>query len=277
MRRFRSAALAPVAVIGFASIASAADLPRKAPAYAPPPPPVYSWAGFYVGGNVGYSWGKVDTTANESGLTALGLPTTFTDPLKPNGIIGGGQIGYNWQASRNWVFGIEADFQGSGQKHSNSFSIPFLVSGPPPGPGVPGNIITSGTLTTSHEEKLEWFGTVRGRIGYAWDNVMVYATGGLAYGHVESALASTATFSIPPVPPAVVSFSDSKTKAGWTVGGGIEGAFFNTRNWTWKVEYLYVDLGTVDPFVLSPTLGVVTISNKVTDNIVRVGINYRFY
>jgi len=224
----------PVAVIGFASIASAADLPRKAPAYAPPPP--QSTVGrFYVGGNMGYSWRKVDTTANESGLT---LVCRRPLRIRSSRMASFGRRPDRLQLASLTQLGVwhEADFQGSGQKHSNSFSIPFLVSGP-----------LLGRVSREHhyQRHINDFsrgkvGVVRhgaGRIGYAWDNVMVYATGGLAYGHVESALASTATFSIPPVPPAVVSFNDSKTKAGWTVGGRHRRRIFNTRNWTWKVEY----------------------------------------
>ncbi len=83
---------------------------------------------------------------------------------------------YNWQASPNWVFGIETDFQGSGQNDSHTFTQNFTVVGAGPG-----------SATVTNEEKLEWFGTVRGRIGYAfWDHVMLYGTGGLAYGHVST-------------------------------------------------------------------------------------------
>jgi outer membrane immunogenic protein len=270
MRRFSVALIAAVSTTALTQIASAADLPVKAPVYKAPIIAPYSWTGFYVGGNIGYSWGNADSTAEVPSLAAFGLPTTFTDSLKPKGIIGGGQIGYNWQASPNWVLGIEADLQASGQRDSASRSDPFLLffpntEGPPS--------IVPGTATFSHEEKLQWFGTVRGRIGYAfWNDVMLYGTGGLAYGHVSSSVTETVT--IGGISTAA-SFSDSKTKVGWTLGAGIEGALPNTRNWTWKVEYLYIDLGTVDYAFSDPTLGAVMISNKVTDNIVRVGINYR--
>jgi outer membrane immunogenic protein len=269
------AVIAAVSTVALMQIASAADLPVKAP-----PPivaPAYNWTGFYVGGNIGYSWGKADSTFDIPSLAALGLPVVFSDSLKPNGIIGGGQIGYNWQASPNWVLGIEADFQGSGQKDSNSFSDPFsfftiqfcdcqngfiLISNP-------------GTAGFSHEEKLTWFGTLRGRIGYVFpNNAMLYGTGGLAYGHVESSLTANVSTALGGVT-SILSGSD--TKVGWTLGVGIESPLGNSRNWTWKVEYLYVDLGTVNYAFTNPNLGAVTFSTDVTDNIVRVGLNYRFY
>jgi outer membrane immunogenic protein len=185
------------------------------------------------------------------------------------GIIGGGQIGYNWQNGA-WVFGVEADFQGSGQKDSNTFSEPFTYV-------VPGNfvavILGTGTVAISHEEKLDWFGTVRGRIGYAVvPDVLLYATGGLAYGHVTSSVTGTITTTSS----VSATISEADTKTGWTVGAGIEGAIPNLRNWTWKLEYLYIDLGTVNYAYNSPITGSVTASNDITDNIVRAGINYRF-
>jgi outer membrane immunogenic protein len=273
MRQLSIAVIAAASTVAFTQIASAADIPVKAPVYKAPIIAPYNWTGFYVGGNVGYSWGHTDSTVDApvfplffSGFSG------FSDSLKPKGIIGGGQIGYNWQADPHWVFGIEADFQGSGQKDSDSFSQVFnpntdastslfAIRGPQ-------------TLTISHEEKLEWFGTVRGRIGYIfWNNAMLYATGGLAYGHVESSLTATLSsiFSS-----ATSSLVGSDTKVGWTVGGGIEGPLFDSRNWTWKVEYLYIDLGTANYSFNDPHFGAVAISTDIIDNIVRGGINYRF-
>lgn len=275
LHRFPIALIAAVSAIAFTQIASAADLPVKAPRYAPPLPPPYNWTGFYVGGNVGYSWGNTDSTILIPDLTTFGLGS-FTDSLHPDGVIGGGQIGYNWQVDPRWVLGIEADFQGSGEKDSRSFSDPFTVFTLVPCDCQGGFMTVSipGTATFSHEEKLEWFGTVRGRVGYIfWNNGMVYATGGLAYGHVKSSVTAVVTA----LGTSSATFSDSETKLGWTVGAGVEGQLFDSRNWTWKVEYLYMDLGTVDHSISDPTFGPVSISTKFTDNIVRFGINYRFY
>ena len=265
MRRLSVALFVTVSAVCFSHLASAADLPVKAPIYkAPVAPPPYNWTGFYVGGNIGYSWGNVDSAFFSPDLPSIGLPATFPDTVKPQGVIGGGQIGYNWQASPNWVFGIETDFQGSGQKDSHRFTQNFTVVGAGPG-----------TATVTHEEKLEWFGTVRGRIGYAfWDNVMLYGTGGLAYGQVSTAVAG---FGGTAFASGGGSVSGSTTKVGWTVGGGVEGAIPNTRNWTWKIEYLYMDLGTANyTFSVPSPSGYFTLSNKITDNILRGGINYRF-
>jgi outer membrane immunogenic protein len=120
---------------------------------------------------------------------------------------------------------------------------------------------------------LDWFGAVRGRIGYAVvPDVLLYATGGLAYGHVTSSVTGTITTTSS----VSATISEADTKTGWTVGAGIEGAIPNLRNWTWKLEYLYIDLGTVNYAYNSPITGSVTASNDITDNIVRAGINYRF-
>jgi outer membrane immunogenic protein len=264
MRRSSVAIIVAVSTIALTRMALAADLPVK-PVYKAPAVEPYSWTGFYVGGNVGYSWGNTDSTVSIPNLATLGI-TGFSDSLNPDGIIGGGQVGYNWQANANWVLGIEADIQASGQKDSGSVSIPFSL----PFQEVPVN----GTVSISHEEKLTWFGTVRGRVGYIfWNNAMLYGTGGLAYGHVGSSLTTTVSI---PTASATSSFSGSGTKVGWTVGAGIEGPLGDSQKWTWKVEYLYLDLGTVDYSFNDPILGAVTLSTDVTDNIVRGGINYRF-
>src|SRR5882757_6157690 len=129
--------LATVATVAFANIASAADLPVKAPAvpYVAP----YSWTGFYIGANLGYGWARASDD--------LGMSSNL------NGVIGGGQIGYNWQIN-NIVLGVETDFQGSGERASSNglfLGVPVSVTG-----------------------RIRYFGTVRGRIGYAWDRWMVY-------------------------------------------------------------------------------------------------------
>lgn len=268
MRKF--AATAVLFGLGLGSSAWAADLPVKAPRIVPPPP--YNWTGFYIGANVGYSWGKADADFNLPGLATYHLATAFSDSLKPDGVIGGGQIGYNWQVSPAWILGLEADFQGSGQKASSTFSDPFsyfTLQGLP----------VTGATSFAHEEKLTWFGTARGRIGYAFlPTTMLYATGGLAYGHVSSSLGVSISGTTGGVPfgPIASTLSGSDTRVGWTVGAGIEGALLSSTNWTWKVEYLYIDFGRVTYSFNDPNLGAATISTKIRDNIVRAGLNYRF-
>jgi outer membrane immunogenic protein len=231
MRRLGLALLASTLFIG---AASAADMPRRAPAYKAPEPIMaqpYNWTGFYVGGNLGYGWGRQDNSVDGTSVGSANV----------NGIIGGGQVGYNWQVNQI-VFGLEADFQGSGQKGDGSFTVPF-----------------PGTFTN----KLDWFGTVRGRVGYAFDRWLPYVTGGWAYGHG----------SIDASAPGVGAGSVSNTYSGWTVGGGLEYAFLN--NWSAKIEYLYVDFGNGPSVTLAPSASVLS-GGKLTDNIVRVGLNYKF-
>jgi outer membrane immunogenic protein len=243
-----AALLANLATLG---AASAADLSRpitKAPPL-PPLPVAYNWTGFYLGVNVGGSWGHQDVT----------LAGLLINSNKIDGVIGGGQIGYNWQgAGSPWVFGIEADIQGSGQKGSGAFAIPACLT----------CALAIPATSIAYEDKLEWFGTVRGRIGYAigdrgtW---LPYITGGLAYG--ESKIDGSG--SLVGVP---VAFSVSDTRVGWTVGAGIEWAFAD--QWSAKLEYLFMDLGSDPAVVLTSTTSITT--NRMTDNIARVGVNLRF-
>jgi outer membrane immunogenic protein len=277
MRRFNCAALAAVAAIGFASVACGADMPMKA---APMVAPVaaYNWTGFYIGGNIGYSWGNASGVVNVTGLPAS-LPTSYSGSANPDGIIGGGQIGYNWQAN-NWVFGLEADFQGSAEKATGSAtSDPFTFSSPFAQLQIPGTLNQSGG-----EASILWFGTVRGRIGMlVTPTILLYGTGGLAYGRISGSDTVTINLGAPPTTVFSSAYGNSATNLGWTLGAGVEGAFPNTSNWTWKLEYLYIDLGSVGssgsvalpaPFV--GTYGY-SWSTKITDNIVRVGLNYRFH
>ncbi len=214
--------LAGVALIalGVAS-ASAADIqrrqamPAKAPPYVAPP---YNWTGFYVGINGGGAWGRSD----------------FSDPFaagsfKTSGGLVGGTLGYNWQVGQA-VLGLEGDIDWS---------------------NVRGSAICGAALT-SCETKNDWLGTVRGRLGYAFDRFMPYVTGGLAVGDIKTSIAGVG--------------SAHDTKTGWTVGGGIEAALAGP--WTAKVEYLYVDLGRSESVLGSDT--------KFNTNIVRAGLNYRF-
>ena len=223
-------------------------------------PPAFNWTGFYVGGNVGYGWGSSD--ASVTFTDTLGTLFSSSGAIKASGAIAGGGAGYNWQSGQ-WVFGVEADLQWSGQKGSQDFICPAGVCALGP------------AVTTSVTEKLQWFGTVRPRVGWLFTpTTMFYVTGGLAYGKVnESGTISNGVVSTP--------FDFSRTSAGWTAGGGVEGKI--DGNWSWKVEYLYLQLREPDGSVLTnlPTLRLtppptVEIDPLFKDNIVRVGINYKF-
>lgn len=248
--------------------ALAADLPVKAPVMAPVVA-AYNWTGCYVGGNIGYSWGRAHGDINAFG-GPLGVPTAFPISLNLDGVIGGGQIGCQRQFDNRWVLGLEADFQGSAEKHSRNFSDPFNVND---GEGF------SGTVSQSIEAKIQWFGTWRARAGFlVTPTIMLYGTGGLAYGKtsVTDNIAVTVTATnIALVPFFPTSLSASDTKVGWTLGAGVEGALFNWNNWTWKAEYLYIDLGSVNGSGVDPFGRAVNWNTKVTDNIVRFGLNYR--
>ena len=162
--------------------------------------PVYNWTGFYVGANLGYSWGRAFSTQTLSDTTTGALANGAVTRFDLDGIIGGGQIGYNWQRS-NWVFGLEADIQGSGQRGNGSALCPggpgSTTSVQPAdvnsacslghtGDTPPGNVAAL-PVANSLSANLDWFGTLRGRIGPAiTPTILAYVTGGLAYGEVST-------------------------------------------------------------------------------------------
>jgi len=258
--------------------ALAADLSVKARPM-PPPIPVWTWDGFYIGINGGYSWGRSNTTVSYFN-TITGAPIippagSITDAgFNLDGGVFGGQIGYNWQFS-SWLFGLEADAQWSGQKGSAAFLC--SAAGLLPGACFPGStFLPVGTLGVglAVDKKLEWFGTVRGRLGVlASPTWLLYVTGGLAFGEVQTDAVLTSITAGGAV--VALAGSSSKTHAGWTIGGGIEGNLGG--NWTAKAEYLYMDLGSFDTTVTVPVALIgANINSRVTDNIFRVGINYHF-
>ena len=210
--------LASVAALGLvaAGAASAADLPsRKGPVVAPVYVPAFTWTGFYVGANAGYGWGNV----NANGWANVG---------DLDGFVGGGQIGYNYQMGP-FVIGAEADIQGAD--------------------------LTSGNNLGGVRVKTEYFGTVRARVGVAFDRFMPYITGGWAYGNVKTSI------------PTLAFSSDRSHTGGWTVGGGVEYAF--TNNLIGGVEYLYVDLGEKNIAGAGTKVG--------TDfSVVRARLSYKF-
>ena len=252
-------AIAALALSAFAAPAFAADLAVKAPRVVAP---VWSWNGWYGGFNVGGSFGKASDSVSFAGVP---LATAGSQDL--NGVIGGGQIGYNWQ-SGTWLFGLEADIQGSSERNNDPALASLLFT--------PAILFAPVTGTLGVNEKLDWFGTVRGRLGVlASPNWLLYATGGLAYGGVQT----NETLNFTGVVVGTNSNSFNTTRAGWTAGGGVETVLGN--NWTGKIEYLYIDLGTFSNTWAVPGAGAaftpVGFSSHVTDNIVRVGVNYHFH
>jgi outer membrane immunogenic protein len=288
MRKATIGMVAVAAMIGTPVLA--ADMPLKAP---PPPVAVFSWTGFYIGGNVGYGWGH----ANNSDNLIAPCPICLVAPLpdfatlvangsnRVDGAIGGGQIGYNWQV-QNYLVGLEADIQASGQRGTNSANSAFFL------PiafffGAQTPSATSLTNTT----RLDWFGTLRGRVGFVADRWLIYGTGGLAYGEldVNSAVNPATNSLLPGFQNVPFNIGGSQTKVGWTLGFGVESAM--TANWSWKAEYLYMDLGSVTVTGAVPAQGCLGnnlacnptsagmgtyATGRFTDSILRVGLNYRF-
>lgn len=276
--------------------ASAADMAVKAPAAALPV--VYNWTGFYVGANAGYGW-QSDRTVSFAGndpltinLTCGGaaggtcaLPASYSS----GGVLGGAQAGYNWKFNSTWVVGIEADIDASGIK----------------GNGINSNFLLAGNPSTFHEtQQIDWFGTVRGRLGFlATPSLLLFGTGGFAYGRLRESVGLNMPgggqgavnnglggpdFSYVCQPGQVNCFagSSSRNATGWTAGAGFEYAFW--KNVTVKAEYLYVNLGGGDavkvtavspaPFnFLGPNfLGSFTASHNSTDfQVVRLGVNVK--
>lgn len=264
-------------------------------AFAAPPVP-YSWNGFYIGVNAGYSWGNSSTTQSFHDTVSGAFLSSSRNRFDMDGGIGGAQAGYNWQ-QQNWLFGVEADIQASGQKGNIGAVCAggALVTAPFNGACTPGHIGDTAPFNTAGlpvnfdiSQKLEWFGTFRGRIGGLFTpTVLGYVTGGLAYGEISTNGAVSGTNITGPngtntviLTPAAGAFSNRDSRAGWTIGAGLEGQI--GLNWTAKIEYLYIDLGTVSGSFLTPISApggapvTVRYSSHITDNILRVGVNYRF-
>ncbi|MFH1344841.1 MAG: outer membrane beta-barrel protein [Pseudomonadota bacterium] len=243
--------------------ASAADMAVKARPLAA----VYNWTGFYIGGNIGYGWGQ---NTNPFVSFVDPAPQVGFDPyfaaggnvfpnLKPAGIIGGGQIGYNWQMNQ-FVLGAVADFQAADIHASATVAV-----APP--------LFAPSLQTLS--QRLDFLGTVRGKAGFAFNNVMLYGTGGLAYGHVESSM--TANF-----PSVAILFNgtSSEWRTGWAAGVGGE---YGVGPWSFGIEYLHYDLGrsSVTAVAVPPTAAIfaassLTATQRTAGDIVRATINYRF-
>ncbi len=229
----KSKVLAAAILIGTAGIANAADAVIDDVVVVDS---AYNWSGVYVGGVVGYGWG--DSRFEDS----------FPEPSNSfdiDGAFGGLTVGYNYQFVPNWVVGLEADVSFSGIK--GSFGPGNLDT-----PSGTGWGCSSGPCTT----EIDWYGTARARLGYAVNNFLLYGTGGLAVGRVESRIENTTDYVI------------EDTNVGWAAGAGVEYAF--TQNWTAKLEYMHVDLGWTDRNVEQDFR-----SDAELDT-VRFGINYKF-
>lgn len=239
--------------------AQAADLPtRTAPisvSFAATP---FTWTGFYAGANAGYAWGQSRVVATPLPVGVFtNIPVTRWS-YRPDGFTGGLQVGYNQQVS-NFVFGVEADFNFGGIKGSLSD-------------------LGAGGRVASWKTDIDWFGTLRARIGFVpTERLMIYATGGVIMANLKHTTRVQLLLGGVPVPQVNYLGSESETRFGWTIGGGAEFAF--TNNWSAKVEYLYYDLGKTtvigSPQVANPPF---QFSHRIenTGHIARIGLNYRF-
>jgi opacity protein-like surface antigen len=274
-----------IAFTGFAAPALGADLPPSET------PPVFSWSGPYAGFNNGYTWRATRTFSTAAvnlfdstaipGLwgPASALGATGSVGTRLNGFFGGGQLGYNWQFSDRFVAGLEADLQGAGVRGGGSFQTLTPAAIYPP---------FAATTSVTVNRSLEYFGTVRGRLGYAVTPTMLfYATGGLAYGGIatSTAVRQSLTPSLLLSAGAKSDFFDNRV--GWTLGGGVESAL--TSNLTAKLEFLYYDLGAAnvafpnsEPLIHNAIVGAGQVGDAVSSStrfdgfVVRVGLNYRF-
>jgi|EndMetStandDraft_5_1072996.scaffolds.fasta_scaffold166754_2 outer membrane immunogenic protein len=213
--------------------AFAADLPARGPVKAPAMlPPVFSWTGCYVGVHVGGAF-VADSDADTAG------------------VIGGAQLGCNYQFAPNFVLGIEGDFSGSSLKDDAS-------------------VAAAGVGTATASLKTDWFASVTGRLGYSVDQLLFYGKGGVAFAHTKFDLNGVA-LGVP------FSASADETFTGWTVGAGIEWAF--APNWSTKIEYDYYDFRDQDFTVTGVAAGLAGAATGTVDakfHLIKAGVNYRF-
>jgi outer membrane immunogenic protein len=233
----------------------------SAPALASPPPPIFDWTGFYVGGHVGS--GVMHGTL---GLPPSGFPIAGPIPpldFRADGFLGGGQLGYNWQWA-SWVLGVEADISGAHLDGNGPFSISTPIVGPL-------FAFTTGTATL----RTDLFTTARARLGYAAGNLLFFGSGGFAWAHEKLNTTGTTAGCIflGCGPATAIGSSDSHWAGGWAAGGGVDYAF--APNWFVRVEYLRIDLGTKN-FTVDPALSATPLPVRSHFDIVRFALNYKF-
>lgn len=258
---------------------SAADLAARPYTKAPPIAPIATWSGFYVGGNLGWGWARTDYTATSDGtsggvpfaVTTAGSITGAPPRRDSNGFLGGGQFGFNYEFAPQWVAGLEVDADASDIAGSN-ISCSFVA-------GVK-------TGCSNSDSKIDSFGTLRGRFGYAIDNVLLYGTGGFAWAHSKS---NSTPFCSGAGCPGVSAFpvvantvTTSGTFYGWTAGAGAEWRFL--PNWSLRGEYLHLQfdhIGTTgsgtETIGGTPVVYTFHASSNIGVDVVRVGVNYMFH
>jgi outer membrane immunogenic protein len=241
MRRLFAGSLGLLAIVSPAMAADIPAAPAKAPAYYAPG---YNWYGFFIGAHAGYLWGGSGGTNIAGAPPPLPAGIVTAINTEPDGFIGGIHWGTNWQSGR-WVYGFDSDISFSDIKGSQT--------------------VVSGAVTNFGEQSLSWFGTTRVRAGYTiQDNLLIYATGGLASGRAEITLRHT---------PGFTGLSGHETLWGWALGAGIE---YGMGPWSLRLDYLHYDLGDVSfRYALGGGAFALATTN-VSGDIVRGGVSYRF-
>jgi len=255
-----------IALSGIATGALAADLPsrRAPPVFAPPPPALFTWTGYYIGVTAGYAFNGDHTFNTYTNTGGVGARPAFTRD-RSSGFTGGGEIGYNYEFMNSSYFG------GTG-----GVVVGIEADAAYVGPGS-SSVSTVGAATSTFSSRTEFLGTVRGRVGYAFNNLLVYGTGGFAYGGVDD--------SVNFYTGGVNTFNGNRStmRTGYAYGGGIAYAIpttsfvnvFHSSAVTLKAEYIHYDLGT-SAIQVAGGAGSYTSQIKTQGNLVRAGIDYKF-
>jgi outer membrane immunogenic protein len=298
MRYVTRLSIAAAAAMAVPFAAQAADLRppvSKSPVYAP------TWTGYYIGGSAGVGSSKTETDPTGAALSCtdastppLGLCPLVTNAqvaavppalrTHPIGGLLGAQIGYNYQAGA-WVPGVETDLSWTNIDGTDTQTGTALLTA--------GGFTNPGFATATAEQRLKYFGTLRGRLGFlATDPLLVFVTGGLAYGLITANTSLSEVTALPGI--GAVNATGlggyaSTWRAGWTLGGGLEYMF--ATNWSLKAEYLYFNLGSMSYPVgplnanafsslgfggIATSVAVTATTTNFTGNIVRFGVNYKF-
>jgi outer membrane immunogenic protein len=275
----RKILLSTVAIAAMSASAVAADLPRRQAAPTPAPiyvTPIFTWSGFYVGLNAGATFNDRKNglrpavinngfVSNDVALYDAAVVGAYNDNNN-SAFTGGAQLGYNWQFG-SMVAGLETDINYRGGGSKDGYDVALAGVGP---------FANANRFTYGGGNGGDWFGTLRGRLGFAMDRTLLYATGGLAFG--DTGNSGSAYFYSTPGTPIGGTFVSNRnnTEWGWTLGAGIEHAFSN--NWTAKLEYLYVNLDSGNTNIVNTLNTAYSFSSRADDkfHVVRVGLNYKF-
>jgi outer membrane immunogenic protein len=239
MRRAFARCLGFVALLAGGTV-HASDLPPLR--YKAPPSPIFQWDGFYVGGHAGFAWGPNSTAA----LNLLG-PTSPVAGQVAEGAFGGAQAGYDWRLDRRLLVGVRLDISGAAIRSESFADAP----------------------TRDIKSNVPVFGTVRGRVGYLIDDILLYASAGVAAARVDvtrTQIAQTVNFATPGTVE-----HNAYTGLGYAGGVGFEYAL--GRHWSFDAEYLYQDFGAGT--YLQP-LSVIRTTRHIRGNVTQLGVNFRF-